>query len=259
MRGARERAEGRSRRRSPLCAFFFSFLALTIISFPTVESEILSEFRTDEKARREAAAQGRRATSLSQQEFSPKALRTNLLDALVQEEMAHRQIIKPVPQGRGGTVLRVTWSTSLTAPPTVMAGVVMAWPKKGMGTSVVMRAISPKKKFAYNRAFELFSPLVREIEVLKLARRKKGKLYHLVDLPNRYSNWKRLVYTPPGEEVKAGKYHVMKMERKRFDHAGAASRLAKRRFVKSQKAKKRLKAEKFGALHYKLKHWGYER
>ena len=63
------------------------------------------------------------------------------------------------------------------------------------------------------RMFELYSPALREIKVLKLERRRRAKLYYLRDKPLRFSTVSEKM------EPVDTKGRVLKYKRKRGDPA----------------------------------------
>lgn len=68
---------------------------------------------------------------------------------------------------------------------TRFVGICIAKRNRGLGSTFILRNVI--NGFPVEMTFELFSPKLIEIKVLKLERRRRAKLYYLRDKPLKYS------------------------------------------------------------------------
>ena len=68
---------------------------------------------------------------------------------------------------------------------TKFVGICIAIRNRGLGSTFILRNVI--KEIGVEMMFELYSPAIKEIKVLKLERRRRAKLYYLRDKPAKYS------------------------------------------------------------------------
>lgn len=116
---------------------------------------------------------------------SPHKRAASLLSALSTEEQlrlqATNRAIFPlkVPKPRAGDVLRVSYVHHLPVRgvPHCFTGVCIAVRKRGLGSSVLLRNVIDG--VPVERYFPIYSPLVRDVQVVGKKRAKRAKLYYL--------------------------------------------------------------------------------
>jgi len=114
--------------------------------------------------------------------FDPKELKTNLLRTLNLEEMYHRGKNREHPEFYPGSIVRVTYKESRTRPNTRrMVGIVISQVNRGLGSAFTIR--NSIEGYAFEMEFQVFNPLIKNVEVLQLSRRRQAKLYYLRDRP----------------------------------------------------------------------------
>ena len=114
--------------------------------------------------------------------FTPQALKTNLLHTLELEEIAERTAKRPVPLFYSGSILRVTFYDSLSEKyPSKLVGIVVCKRNSHLGSTFIVRNVI--NEVALQKLFHTYSPLIQNIEVLRLCRRRRAKLYYLRDRP----------------------------------------------------------------------------
>lgn len=114
--------------------------------------------------------------------FDPKELKTDLLRTLNLEEMYHRGKNREHPMFYPGSIVRVTYKESRTRPNTRrMVGIVISQVKRGLGSSFTIR--NSIEGYAFEMEFQVYNPLIKNVEVLQLSRRRQAKLYYLRDRP----------------------------------------------------------------------------
>ena len=117
---------------------------------------------------------------------SPKDLSTNLLRYLELADIEKKQQVAKIPFFTSGSYLAVTRSDSLSPTgKTRFVGICIARRNRGLGSTFILRNVI--NGFPVEMTFELFSPKLIEIKVLKLERRRRAKLYYLRDKPLKYS------------------------------------------------------------------------
>lgn len=144
---------------------------------------------------------------------SPYKRTTALINALSQEEGlrlirdGRAQFAKILPRPSAGQIIRVTYSPSLQQNQQqgqgkdkgkskqrkdgdgqamkYFTGIVIAARNRGLGSTVILRNVV--QGVAIERAFPLYSPLVRNVEVVGQKRVVRQKLYYLRDKPLRES------------------------------------------------------------------------
>lgn len=118
--------------------------------------------------------------------LTPKEAQTNLLDFLNRSDAQKRRTTIDIPYFTGGCYLSVT-RTDPYSPTGVIkfVGICIARRNKGLGSNFILRNVIDG--VAVEMMFELYSPALKEIKVLKLERRRRAKLYYLRDKPLKYS------------------------------------------------------------------------
>ncbi len=118
---------------------------------------------------------------------NPKEAKTNLLDFLNQSDVQKRKNTISIPFFTAGSYLAVTRSDPYSRTGTTkFVGICIARRNKGLGSTFILRNVI--QGMAVEMMFELYSPMIKEIQVLKLERRRRAKLYYLRDKPLKYSS-----------------------------------------------------------------------
>lgn len=114
--------------------------------------------------------------------FTPKNLKTNLLRTVALEEIAQREAQRPIPFFCSGSIVKVTYFDSLSEKyPSKLVGIVVSKKNAGLGSSFIVRNVI--QEVALQKYFHSYSPLIQSIEVLRLCRRRRAKLFYLRDRP----------------------------------------------------------------------------
>ena len=117
---------------------------------------------------------------------TPREANTNLLDFINQSDIQKRRRNIDIPFFTPGSYLAVTWADPHSPTGTTkFVGICIARRNKGLGSTFILRNVI--NGVGVEMMYELFSPAIREIEVLKLERRRRAKLYYLRDKPLKYS------------------------------------------------------------------------
>lgn len=91
-----------------------------------------------------------------------------------------------IPFFTAGSYLAVTRSDPCSPSGTTkFVGICIARRNKGPGSTFILRNVIDG--MAVEMMFELYSPMIKEIQVLKLERRRRAKLYYLREKPLKYS------------------------------------------------------------------------
>lgn len=117
---------------------------------------------------------------------TPEEACTNLLNFLTESDVYKRNQNINIPYFIGGCHVAVTYADQ--ASPTGLnkfVGICIARRNKGLGTTFILRNVIGH--IPVERMFELYSPQIKKIEVLRLERRRRAKLYYLRDKPLKYS------------------------------------------------------------------------
>lgn len=117
---------------------------------------------------------------------TPKEAQTDLLNFLNQSDIQKRRTTADIPFFTAGSYLSVTRADP--ASPSGISkfvGICIAKRNKGLGSTFILRNVI--NGIGVEMMFELFSPALKEIKVLKLERRRRAKLYYLRDKPLKYS------------------------------------------------------------------------
>ena len=118
--------------------------------------------------------------------LTPKDAQTNLLDFLNQSDIQKRRSTIDIPFFTSGSYLSVMRSDPYSPTGvTKFVGICIALRKKGLGSTFILRNIFDG--VGVEMMFELYSPALKEIKVLKLERRRRAKLFYLRDKPAKYS------------------------------------------------------------------------
>lgn len=121
---------------------------------------------------------------------TPKEAKTNLLDFLNQSDITKRKANTKLPYFTAGSYISVVRGDPFS--PTgesKFVGICIARRKmERLGSTFTLRNIM--NGIGVEMMFELYSPAIKEIKVLKLERRRRAKLYYLRDKPPKYSTVK---------------------------------------------------------------------
>ena len=143
---------------------------------------------------------------------TPGQASTNLLDFLNRSDIQKRCGVTKIPYFTSGSYLSVTRADPYSpSGETKFVGICIARRNNGLGSTFILRNVL--NGMGVERMFELYSPALREIKVLKLERRRRAKLYYLRDKPLRYSTVSEKM------EPVDTKGRVLKYKRKRGDPA----------------------------------------
>ena len=117
---------------------------------------------------------------------TPREAETNLLGFLNQSDIQKRQHRINIPFFTAGSYLAVTRADPHSPTGTTkFVGICIARRNKGLGSTFILRNVI--NGMGVEMMYELYSPAIREIQVLKLERRRRAKLYYLRDKPLKYS------------------------------------------------------------------------
>lgn len=117
---------------------------------------------------------------------TPKEANTNLLDFLNLSDIQKRRQKIDIPFFTAGSYLAVTRADPHSPTGTTkFVGICIARRNKGLGSTFILRNVI--SGIGVEMMFELYSPAIKQIEVLKLERRRRAKLYYLRDKPLKYS------------------------------------------------------------------------
>lgn len=137
---------------------------------------------------------------------SPFRRSAALVAALEKEEglrmVAEGRAIFParVPAPRSGDIIRVTYVASLARIDAVQCfmGIVVSVKNRGLGSTVVLRNVVDG--VPVERGFPMYSPLIRDAEVLGSKKVRRNKLYYLREKPLRESTFGHATRRPrPGD------------------------------------------------------------
>ena len=116
----------------------------------------------------------------------PREANTNLLDFLNRSDIQKRHQKIEIPFFTGGSYLAVTRADPHSPTGTTrFVGICISRRNKGLGSTFILRNVIGG--IGVEMMFELYSPAIKEIQVLKLERRRRAKLYYLRDKPLKYS------------------------------------------------------------------------
>lgn len=124
---------------------------------------------------------------------SPHKRAKALLNALSKEEGlrmirdGRATFAEKLPRPLPGQILRVCYvsNASPDPPKQYFAGIVIAVRQRYLGSTVILRSVV--EGVAVERAFPLYSPRVKDVQVIGQKRTKRSKLYYLRDKPLRDS------------------------------------------------------------------------
>ena len=117
---------------------------------------------------------------------TPREASTNVLDFLNQSDVQKRQNNAHIPFFTPGSYISVTRADPYSpSGETRFVGVCIARRNNGLGSTFILRNVM--NGMGVEMMFELYSPALREIKVLKLERRRRAKLYYLRDKPLKFS------------------------------------------------------------------------
>ena len=117
---------------------------------------------------------------------TPREAETDLLNFLNRSDIQKRKTTTIIPFFTAGSYLSVTRADP--ASPTGVSkfvGICIARRNKGLGSTFILRNVI--SGIGVEIMYELYSPALKEIKVLKLERRRRAKLYYLRDKPLKYS------------------------------------------------------------------------
>ncbi len=131
---------------------------------------------------------------------TPKEAKTNLLNFLNLSDIQKRTSRTCIPFFTAGSYLAVTRSDPYSYTGTIrFVGICIARRNKGLGSTFILRNII--NGIAVEMMFEVYSPAIKEIQVLKLERRRRAKLYYLRDKPAKYSTVKENMLPVKSDKV----------------------------------------------------------
>ncbi|XP_064405146.1 large ribosomal subunit protein bL19m-like [Halichondria panicea] len=135
---------------------------------------------------------------------NPKEANTNLLNFLNQSDITKRKVNSRIPFFTAGSYLLVTRADPFSPRgESKFVGICIARRKVNtLGSTFTMRNVIDG--IGVEIMFELYSPAIKEIKVLKLEKRRRAKLYYLRDKPPKYSTVKENMKPVPN----AGKIAV---------------------------------------------------
>jgi large subunit ribosomal protein L19 len=108
----------------------------------------------------------------------PQEAKTNLLNFLTQSDLQKRTGHLDIPYFVPGSILAVTRADPYSkSGESRFVGICIARHNKGVGSNFILRNVV--NGVAVEVRFELYSPVIKKIEVLKLERRRRAKLYYL--------------------------------------------------------------------------------
>lgn len=138
---------------------------------------------------------------------TPREANTNLLDFLNKSDIRKRANNINIPFFTSGSYLAVTRADPFSSTGTTkFVGICIARSNCGLGSTFILRNVIDG--IGVEMMFELFSPAIKEIKVLKLERRRRAKLYYLRDKPAKYSTVNERM-----EPVKSDQLSVYKRKR----------------------------------------------
>lgn len=135
---------------------------------------------------------------------NPLKRTTALIKALNQEEalrLIHQgRAVFPrkIPNPRSGDLIRVTYVSTLEEKrmPQCFTGICMAVRRSGVGSTIVLRNVVDG--VAVERGFAMYSPLIKDAEVVGKKKVRRAKLYYLREKPPRESTFPNAIKRPPG-------------------------------------------------------------
>ncbi|CAI8058505.1 39S ribosomal protein L19, mitochondrial [Geodia barretti] len=111
---------------------------------------------------------------------TPKEASTNLLNFLNQSDIQKRRRSIDIPFFTAGSYPAVTRADPYSPTDTSkFVGICIARRNKSLGSTFILRNVL--SGVGVEMMYELYSPAIREIQVLKLQRRRQAKLYYLRD------------------------------------------------------------------------------
>lgn len=119
--------------------------------------------------------------------YTPREAETNLLDFLNRSDVLKRRINSKIPFFTPGSYVSVAKSDSYSpSGETNFAGICISRRKiKQVGSTFILRNVI--NGIGVEMMYELYSPSIKSIKVLKLERRRRAKLYYLREKPAKYS------------------------------------------------------------------------
>lgn len=136
---------------------------------------------------------------------TPRDLKTDLLNFLNQSDIQKRKRKFDIPLFTSGSYLAVTRADPLSSSGTSkFVGICIARTNKGLGSIFTLRNVI--NGMGVEMMFELYSPKLKEIQVLKLERRRKAKLYYLREKPPQYSTVDENMEPVPNDGVNVPVY-----------------------------------------------------
>jgi large subunit ribosomal protein L19 len=109
-------------------------------------------------------------------------MKTSLKDYLERRDMHLRRSQIDIPEFCAGSLMAVTRvDPHSKSGESRFVGICIARRNKRLGSTFVLRNVIGGE--GVERTFELYSPMIKKIEILKLQRRRRAKLYYLRDKP----------------------------------------------------------------------------
>ena len=136
---------------------------------------------------------------------TPREAQTDLLRFLNQSDLTKRRLNSNVPYFTAGSYVSVIRADpDSPSGESKFVGICIAKRKVNtLGSTFTLRNVMDG--IGVEMMFELYSPSIKEIKVLKLERRRRAKLYYLRDKPPRFSTVKERMKPVPSDG-KVAKY-----------------------------------------------------
>ena len=134
----------------------------------------------------------------------PREAETNLLNFLVMSDVQKRKAHIDIPFFVAGSILAVTRADPY-APTgeTRFVGICIARQNKGVGATFTLRNVV--NGVGVEVMFDTYSPTIKKIEVLRLEKRRRAKLYYLRDKPAKESTFSESMKPEQSQRLKVFK------------------------------------------------------
>lgn len=118
----------------------------------------------------------------------PREAETNLLNFLTMSDIQKRKAHIDIPFFLAGSIVAVTRADPYShTGETRFVGICIARQNKGLGATFTLRNVV--NGVGVEVMFDTYSPTLRKIEVLRLEKRRRAKLYYLRDKPAKESTF----------------------------------------------------------------------
>ena len=171
---------------SLVCLFQISFCCLPVVRHSSSESVPAAEEPTRESIH--ADQPGARVQFKGNICSNPREAETNLLNFLTQSDVQKRKAHIEIPFFVAGSILAVTRADPYSySGETRFVGICIARQNNGIGSTFTLRNVV--NGVGVEVMFETYSPTIKKIEVLRLEKRRRAKLYYLRDKPAKESTF----------------------------------------------------------------------